>query len=275
MTTVLDYPSLTRALGGETQQLMVYGFADCKYDIIATALRTSSPFGEKISGNPVQRVFDHTMANTYLCESPETTSTLEGRKIHKIKFQDYVASRCKAALVNIIIENCKRNAEGLPLIPVLFAIGISTDSSGLYPPSIPDLITDKQHITLKELRRVYKLCTDLTLPEHVRAIAERTFKFVKVIISESPGKAVEGSEGSEPRSPSTTYSFESIKAPWESVPKETWQAALAEYKAKKKQPPPSGYKGTYFSKKENQQWRWRPQLLKAIAHLPVMCGARS
>ena len=274
MTISIDYPSLTRALGGETPQLMVYGFADCKYNIIATALRTSSPFGEMRAVNPVQRVFDYTMANSYLTESAETSYTLEGHKIHKIKFQDNTASRCKAALVNIIIENCKRDAVGLPLIPVLFAIAISTDMSSLYPPSFSDLIGKKQ-ITFKELRRAYKLCSDPLIPEHVRIIAERTFKFVKVLISESPGKAVERSEGSEPRSPSTTYSFESIKAPWQSMPKESLDAGLVEYKPMKKSPHSPAGKHTALAKKEMEESPWRIQLLNAIAHLHVVGGSAS
>jgi hypothetical protein len=264
MTTVIDYPSLTRVLGGETQQLMVYGFADCKYDIIATALRRPSPFGEKISGNPVQRVFDHTLANTYLTESPETTYTLEGSRIQKIKFPDNIASKCKAALVNIIIENCKRTTKGLPLIPVLFAISISTDSSGFYPPSIADLITNKKHITLKELRRAYKLCSDPSLPEYVRTIAERTFKFVKVVVLQSPGKAMESSEGAGAIAPTTTYSFEPIKGPWQSMDKKSWDVALAEYKLKKKEPTPCTDKLTPAPKKESKELPWRPQLLEAI-----------
>ncbi|MCX6990927.1 MAG: hypothetical protein NTX49_07705 [Chlamydiae bacterium] len=257
MTPIINYPSLVSVLGEASPQLMVYGFAGCKYQEIISTLRTSTPFGAGIE-NPIQRVFDYHIANTYLMESPETSSTLEGRKIHKIKCQDNQASKCKAALVNIIIETVKRQRAGLQLIPVLFTIDTS-DGAEFYP-SISDLITNKDKVTLKELRRVYKLCTDPALPEEVRDVAERTFKFVKVLVSNSSTDVIRASAAATAGTP--IFTFESIKAPWLQVPKEKLDAAVAEYRATAKVIPL--HKQHLQEEKTANGCHFRPQLLQAI-----------
>ena len=262
MTAKIDCSSLTASIGGESPQLMLYGFDDCKYTDITSTLLKPDAFGPEAVENPIKRVFSHTIGNIYLNETPETAFTLEGRKFHKIKRPDRMASICKAALVNIIIENVKRNREDLLLIPILFTIDISTDTSGFYPPTISDVITNKNQYTLKELRRVYKLCTDTSLPEEVREVANRTFKFVKVLVSNSSTHVIRESATAALGVP--TFAFESIKAPWQQEPRENWDRALAEYRDKKKAIPPSKLKLSRLLEKEAKGWHWRPQLLKAI-----------
>jgi len=59
MISLISYASLVSALGGECSQLMVYGFADCKYETIAKILRSDRPFGGEMEENPIKRVFDY------------------------------------------------------------------------------------------------------------------------------------------------------------------------------------------------------------------------
>ena len=268
MTSIIDYPSLLASIGGETAQLMVYGFADCKYNIIVKILRTAHPFGT--AENPIKRVFDFRIADYRLrydrsdaIEDPIKTYTSEGREIFRIKRSTSTTARiCKAALVNMVIENVKREREGLPLIPVLFTIDISSDTSGQYPPCINDLINIRNRYTFKELRRVYKLCADPELPPEVRAIAERTFKFVKVLVSTSPEEDA-GASSADLTEKITTIAFETIKAPWQKDHK-SWLAAMAEYTEKKKTTEPKPSHLIYIEEKKEERLEWRPQLLEAI-----------
>jgi len=66
----------------------------------------------------------------------------------------------------------------------------------------------------------------------VRHVAERTFKFVKVLELNSSAKSVEAE--------SSSLAFEPIKAPWQ-TDLERWQAYTREYTAVKKRKPPGPF----------------------------------
>lgn len=258
MTAVISYASLVSALGGECSQVMVYGFADCKYETIAKILRTDRPFGGGLEENPIKRVFDYKIADFTskyvvcdLINEPIKSCTLEGWEIYRIKSDTSAPQVFKAALVNIIIENVKRQRIGLPLIPVLFTTAISSDTSGRYPPSIEDVIQKRAVLTFRELRRVYKLCADPAVPEEVRLVAERTFKFVKVLVLSSS------------LADSTSYAFELIKAPWQ-TDLERWQTASKAYSEMKKGNPPVPFDEIALREKRENGWYWIPQILEAI-----------
>lgn len=255
MTNIINYPSL-RASCAESPEIMVYGYRDCAYRIIYETLATPKPFGDGLADSPIKNVFQ------YIIGDPTTPSlTLEGVPIYKIKTSGSPQSSFKAGLVNIVIENVKRQREARPLIPVLFTIDISTDKSGHYPPSVFDLINlrDRFH-TLKELMRTYKLCTDPSLPSEVREVAAKTFIFVKVLVSQMDTRSPYGL----PAETTTTYAFETLKAPWLQESKEVWDATFAEYREKIKTSRSAEQKEEHIREKRLKGLNWRPQLLEAL-----------
>lgn len=131
--------------------------------------------------------------------------------------------QCKMALVSIVIENCLRKKEGMPLIPVVFCLTSSSREKDVPIEQIVDqsLGSPKRGlITHAELRRAYKLLTEM--PEDIRAIAKATFLFGHVIF--------------------THHSITDVivaPAPWEGLQAERWRVAWEAKKAKvKKDAPP-------------------------------------
>jgi hypothetical protein len=94
-------------------------------------------------------------------------------------------------------------------------------------------------------------------------VAQQTFKFVKVLTSESPAK-VEESAASVVVAKTTTYAFESIEAPWRAEVEESWNATLDSYKVSKRSKPLSNEKQEDLSENKKIKAPWRPQLLDAL-----------
>lgn len=180
-----------------SEQVMIYGWQNCGYSFVAQSLREECENEEF----PLQRIFDHTVGD-YLAAG-EVCTTLEGRKFNHTHFESdesyqnrlgnhsegvvaetpilkkSLQRECKAALTNVVIENYKRVAEELPLIPVIFFI----DADGNTRPFRMDHMTSKEsqyndQYTYKELRRAYKLCTHEN--QKLREVAQATFRFAKL-----------------------------------------------------------------------------------------------
>lgn len=176
--------------------VMVYGWTHCGYEMVIAHLNVES----ESEHFPIQRIVTHAVGD-FLWDD-DSSASLEGRKLNVLRFkranyqeaehqngnepileqQDIRHSlqrECKTAITNVVLENYKRKKEGLPLIPVLFAI----DIDGNPTPLRVDHMTSKEHgfndqFTHKELRRAYKLCTHENTP--VRKVACETFKFIKL-----------------------------------------------------------------------------------------------
>jgi hypothetical protein len=166
----LDFHSVKQIIG-ERNKVMVYGWYDCHYIAITSALRK----------NPkMDRVF------SYAIEQRE----FEDRTIERIPYHAKPKRSqhrsCKNGITNLLLENYKRVNEGLDIIPVIFCIDSDDNTYTTDAESITSRIEDLNILnTNSELRRCYKLCCELESSEHeefqeMALIAKEMFKFVKV-----------------------------------------------------------------------------------------------
>ena len=173
--SILDNASILSITGG-SQQAMIYGFGHCGYGALCHKL--SQP------DSPLKIMLDCSVGN-----NQQPFYTLDGRKIQQINPEfsskdtaeaniEICSRMCKAGITNLVLENLKRETEGLTLIPVIFAI----DSDDL-PVNPANVATREQplnsFLTNQELRRTYKLCCEIG-DEEIRRVALKTFKFIKL-----------------------------------------------------------------------------------------------
>ena len=227
-----------------SDQVMIYGWSHCAYYEINYATKgvISSCILDSNLSFPIKKLFRNFIGGDPAANT-ELATTLEGRKINLIDYnstsEKKLSRQCKTAIANIVLENYKRQKEGLPLIPVIFAIDI-TDNP--HPYSIEKICSKASRIngqvTHKELRRAYKLCTHPN--PKIRAIALQTFKFVKVCVKDK------------------APTLEKIPAPWDSIesPKKVSSKFAACWETRKKD-------STSTPKHEN--FDWSQQLEKHIA----------
>ena len=176
--------SLSQVAKG-SNQVMIYGWGHCGYDKMTTGTEAASVFDRNSS---IKRVFSFKLGNPLFSEYlTDSVTTLEGRRMNLLDYargegqQKSTSRKCKTAITNVVLENYKRQKEGLSLIPVIFAIDISNNPKPCKSAYIcsKDSKTNDQ-VTHKEIRRAYKLCTHPN--PKIRAIALQTFKFAKVSI---------------------------------------------------------------------------------------------
>lgn len=224
-TMNLEPFSITNVCKG-SNQAMIYGWRGCDYLDIAEALNAP--------GSPLQKAFNYKIGVHKLNENEEDCKkrlyTCEGRKIEQITLsledipgenstdetvlnnRDNVRKRreCKAALVNIVLENYKRSLEKLPPIKILF---IAERANSKYAAD-PVAISSKEaslngRVTHKELRRCYKLVHYSQNPD-IAQIAKETIQFVK--LNEANG----------------SFTLSAIDPYWEKPEwKPAWEARLA------------------------------------------------
>lgn len=190
------------------QQAMIYGPSNCNGGKIKSWLEMEK---EK---KCFKDVFDFFVGS---CQG-RAHITCENRKITKIQYQDeddedgesFMFEICKNALVNMVIENFKREELGLPIIPIIFVV--DKDDSKLDVKKILNRLpkTDKRggptNITDAEIRRAFRLCFDPNLAEGIRRVAQKTFLFISLVTNKED----------EP----VEYTFSIRLAPWDSA---VWQ----------------------------------------------------
>src|SRR5579885_2202920 len=237
----LDFDSV-KAICGESDQAMVYGFARCRYEDVARRLRED--------GSPIMKVYDCSLGGIDTDGRPvaslEYITTVEGRYMTQIPFPvldrhpQGISRPSKAGITNLVFENYKRDIEKLPLIPCIFCIDIDDNP---IPFSIENVTNNENpagdsSIALKELRRAYKLCCTFDDAD-LKRVAKETFKCVKLVkIGED------------------AYKLELLKAPWE---RPEWDKLWAERKAKPKSADRLDLEG--------YETDWREQLQKAIDNI--------
>lgn len=207
MSFSLETTSVQNVLGN-SPQVQVYGWSHCYYEEIMNYLAESED-------SPVEKVFTDCLGDSN--DDIEERTTLQGRAIEQVEVEKGGPKSGhrtdKAGLTNLVFENYKREKEGLPIIPILFAIDIDDNSY----PTTAQLVTSKDvksnsRRTHSELRRAYKLVQEFG------DVAEQSFKFVKL-------KKIEDSR----------YSVEQIDAPWKDSEWETlWAARKAQSVAQDK-----------------------------------------
>lgn len=181
---LFNYSSLTKLIKKETQEIMIFGYGHCKYREIADALKSEE--------SPIKKVFTEVVGKPNY--NRKSITTAEGRLIAQIPLSFQFSSdsplemnrkkigrECKAALVNIVMENCFRKKQGKPLIPVVFCVAAEGSE---YSPSIPLFLSPEEELnqlmTHKEVRRAYKLMFDEDLPIEISMVAQETFQFTEV-----------------------------------------------------------------------------------------------
>lgn len=84
----------------------------------------------------------------------------------------------KSVITNLVIMNYQLKQEGKPLVPLLFCIGFESDQYEVNFKCDMEAMVNGEFQTSKEIRRCYKIYSELG--EVMREIAEQTFKFVAV-----------------------------------------------------------------------------------------------
>jgi hypothetical protein len=215
-----------KAVVGTSKQVMNYGFSACRYEEAGRALR-----GDE---SPVQLVFDWNAGDSK-CDEPDCT-TLEGRNITALEYDQIDgpqadAPRCETALSNLLLENCKRQIEGLPLIPLIFHFDIDGNPypQNTQPASILSQDPDKPRlITNMEIERLYSQCIDSyeglseEQAETARKVARTMTVFVKL-----------------QKTAAETYKMVPVKAPWEASDwGKEWAARKVPAASSKSETPP-------------------------------------
>jgi hypothetical protein len=155
-------------------EAMVYGFSHCHYKAVNRALARKN-------------------LNTYNFRLGKEPSTRPGgRPIYQINSGQNEADgsppirACKAALVNMVLENYKSQKTGVPIVPIVFCIDVQDNLCPLSPANIASKTIINPVISVKpipnkitthcELRIASKLC----IHPDIQDVAQKSFKCVKV-----------------------------------------------------------------------------------------------
>jgi hypothetical protein len=230
----LDADSVTKIVGPDTNQIMVYGFGDSHYCEIISALQN------KLLPN-ISHVYDHLLGRRMYPKKAER-SIFE----YILNLPNEPCRRtCKGAIVLLVLKNYKREKRGLPLIPLLFCVDATEISAEhkLTPESLTSKDPEKNDLyTHGELRRVYKLCKEFegySQPalQTVSRIAKQTFHPVKV-----------------ERQESGTYRLVPVAAVWDQPEwKAAWDARM------QSTPPLQRFKERL---EKPAEWQWRRLVLE-------------
>lgn len=186
----LDYSSVKRVVGN-SQQVMFCGSVNSHSNEIAHALLTDTEQSQ------IKEIFDFHIGE----KSFSINKTMEGREIEKLyvydEKQDKIMNRQgKAAITNMLLENFKREQEGLEPIPVIFFMDENKSFFG--KDTTAEKMSSKEDKFNKlfinsQLRRCFKLYQELKdsdQPElrQMAEVARKMFKFV--IVTNEKDKAV-------------------------------------------------------------------------------------
>lgn len=179
----IDYLSVT-PITNSASEVVVYGSNTCRYIDIARQC------------NQIGLHKYYTEADSE--EQERLNEILLKERLELDMEKQTIASLCKVTITNLVLTNYARKLEKKPIIPAIFLISIMGDNS-LEDPNFLTVRTDRSRITIKEIRRIYKLANKYP-DELVRQIANETFRFVKVNV-----KLIRGRPG---------YVLEKILPPW-------------------------------------------------------------
>ena len=164
----LNNDSLGKIIGNSNEIVMA-GFGDCDYYETVYQNLPSFIKAYNFFNLPFKKIED-----------------LYPKKLPDIESEDNVKRLGKAAFTQLIIENAKRVREGKPVIPLLMFIGLESDKKKIVL-DIKKIATSHSHnhenTTDSELRRCYKIFNEMSDAE-IRELASKTFKFVKINVSE-------------------------------------------------------------------------------------------
>jgi len=142
------------AVIGPSKTVMVYGYSGAWYTLVQKQLSAQG-----------YEVLDYVMG----CGPDKTVGTEE---IEHLREGSTNKKICKNAITKIVLENVKRDAAGVPIIPLLFCAkyqGILNFTPQFDP-------SPKRSLTDSEINRIYKLIH--FEDEKVREVTEKTIHFV-------------------------------------------------------------------------------------------------
>lgn len=207
---------LNAKLFAPADEVVVYGYGHCGYTMIKKAFENSGvraydwvDWGKRNTDIP-SRVISYWEFSSGLPINPPLI----------------IGRQCKAGLVNLIITNLFRDERGEPIIPLIFCIDIEQSK---YPDLVSRMFSREPgtsahgNITQKELRIACKMSTEILsedeeLSAKIRAMADRTFKFVKVcpVYTTVPKDCIESDCGIW--NLDAPVKLECLPAPWKMMP---------------------------------------------------------
>jgi hypothetical protein len=197
MASRIDVHSLAEICSDCDTNMLVYGFQHCKYSVVRDAIDLFKPL----------KTYDSSAGSEHERTQGINFKIVSGMDDYPRESKNSIKRCCKAALVNIIIENYHRSLHGKPLIAILFCTDIENN---LHPESLTNFLDrNLNFITNSELRRAFKLCCDSRIDPKIRAIAQVTFRFVRIheqIPQDNLLSIIMGTK---------EFCFERIGAPWE------------------------------------------------------------
>ncbi len=167
---------LLEEMVGPTKTAMVYGFYHCYYDRLYFEL-----------SNKEYKVYDYSLSEFLqvpkgFCIFP---NFIENNTVPK---------ECQASLALFVIENYRKKLCGVKkLPPILFCIDTNNNCyTRINLSNVQEykILKKRSLVTVKELRRAYKLCHDPFVDPRIRDVARRTFIFLKVVTN-SRGRIIE------------------------------------------------------------------------------------
>ena len=181
MTIKLDTNSARAACAG-SDRTTVFGYAHCGYEGLQDLLsmHTAECGLVKAAASPLEHIqgshFYKTVLTNIVCENYLDRS----RPPIKVLF-------CIDTNATSLWKELEDGSIHVGYVPApsrfdLEAVVSKQAQVACYPriSSTPELRRANDLFTHKELRRVYKLCTDEALPEKFREVARRTFQFLRV-----------------------------------------------------------------------------------------------
>jgi hypothetical protein len=223
-TTVKHHISLynlREIIGPEAEGVVVYGISGCFYTQVCNAADehiqvTKEPLDSAKTSmlKPLKKVYSHFIG----CKFYKFTGLDNRTPLPKISFNDSfiekgISRHCKAGAANIAIYNTIQQEQGKSTVPIIFCVkGKKFDSSKECDWEVTEKTTlskdptfnDK--VTIKEVRRVGKLCFDEEIDPRVRRTAQQNVFFVEVVQHRDIDKTT--------TSEHYTYTFTKILPPW-------------------------------------------------------------
>lgn len=172
----IDKKDIIKLCGG-AEQALIYGYEDCHYKEINKCLNTDK-------NSPLKKSLDYNIGDKNIEKQVITSDNriieqinISEKRRHKINANSN--SSHKAGLINIVLENCKRESEGLSLIPILFFVKLQKKNGNNMDWFTAENIcnVNLNKFTPRELRRCYKVCCEIE-NEQIKTIASKTIKFV-------------------------------------------------------------------------------------------------
>jgi hypothetical protein len=191
----VDLYNLREVIGQDAEAVMVYGIGGCSYTQVHDGAQRlipssiTSTITDPKAPKPLKKVYDYNVG----IRGSNPTSVDGTSEIPQINYTETnfptktIARQCKAGVTNLTIFNTILEAQGQPTIPTIFCVeGSKVDKSLNCTWHITDeTIVSKESdlndkVTMKETRRVGKLCFDEQIDERVRTTARKNFHFVSV-----------------------------------------------------------------------------------------------